>query len=174
MLRDFAPQNARATASARPPENDGRSDKDRGIGSDQDAYENRQGEVPQDRAAEQKETANRDKRGPTSEDRAAQRLINAFVHDLLDRTATSAGQTFANAIENDDRVINRVTGDGENGADQSKSQFTPQECEGADREQDVMQDRHDRTDGEGKLESHRDIEQNADHPQAERPKRISR
>jgi hypothetical protein len=62
LLSDFAPQNARTAASARPPENDGRSDKDRGISSDHHADDNSKGKVAQNRAAEEKEAKNRDER----------------------------------------------------------------------------------------------------------------
>src|SRR5206468_3531826 len=106
LLRDFPAQSAGAfAASPCPPEHDGRGNEDRRISPDHDADDDCQREVPQDCAAEQEQTQNRNQSDRARQNCAAQRLIDARVHDLFDRAAPSAGQTFTDSIVNDDGVV---------------------------------------------------------------------
>src|SRR6266481_4198975 len=110
FLSDFSPQcGGAAAAGTSPPKDDGRGDKDRGVSSDDYADNDGKGKVTQHRTAKEKQAHDRDERDCAGKDRAAERLVNAFVHDLLDRAATSAGQAFSNPVVNDDGVVNGVT-----------------------------------------------------------------
>src|SRR4051794_26224403 len=95
LLDDLLAQAARAAATCPgPPQNDRRSDKDRGVGSDDHADDNRERKVVQDRAAEKEQAEDRNERDRAGQEGPAQRLVDACVHDLFDTAALAAGQTF--------------------------------------------------------------------------------
>ena len=137
---DFAPQGrSAAAAGARPPQHDRRGDKDRGVGSDHHADNDGEREVAQHRAAEEKQAKNRDKRHGACKNGSAQRLVDALVHDFLDRPAPAAGQAFPNSIVNDNRIVDRIAGDRQHGTDHCESQLAAQERKHADGHQHVVQ-----------------------------------
>ena len=74
----------------------------------------------------EEQTENRDQRDGAGQDGPAERLIDALVHDLFDRAAPPAGQTFTDSIVDDDRVVDRIAGDGEHSADHGEGQFAVQ------------------------------------------------
>ena len=139
FLSDFSPQGSGAAAAgASPPKDNGRSNKDRGVSPDYHANNNGKGKVAQHRAAEEKQTKNRDQRNRACKNRAAKRLVDTFVHDLLDCAATAAGKTFSDPVVNDNGVVNGVAGDRQDSADHRKRQFAPKEREHADRDEDIV------------------------------------
>ena len=77
-----------------------------------------------------------------------------------------AGQTFTDSIVNDDGVVNRITGDGQDRADHGQRQLPAEEREDADGDEHVVQQRDDRADGERELESERDENQDAENAEA--------
>src|SRR5438132_11806686 len=96
FLSDFSPQRSSAAAAgASPPKDNGGGDKDRRVSPDYHANNNGKGKIAQHRAAEEKQTKNRDERHRARKTRAAKRLVDTFVRDLLDCTATAAGKTFS-------------------------------------------------------------------------------
>src|SRR5947208_4661664 len=98
FLDHFPTQTARAaSAGARPPKHNGRSDEDRRISSDHHADNDRQRKVPQNGAAKEVQTYDRDEGHPAGQNRATERLVDTLVHDLLNGSAPSACQSLANS-----------------------------------------------------------------------------
>ena len=154
FFSDFSPQRSGAAAAgASPPKDDGRGDKDRGVGSDYNADNNGKGKVTQHCAPEEKQAKNRDERHRAGKNCAAKCLIDTFVHDLLDRAATSAGQAFSDSVVNDDGVVDGVAGDRQDSADHRECQFAPKEREHADRDEDIVQECDNRPHCKGKLKA---------------------
>ena len=71
-------------------------------------------------------------------------MVDAVVHDLLDRAAFAASEAFANSVVDDDRVVNGITGDREDRADHRQRQLAPEQREHADCDDDIVQERDDR------------------------------
>src|SRR5207248_6723514 len=154
FLSDCPPQGSGAAAAgASPPEDNGRSNEDRGVSSDYHANNNGKGKVAQHRAAEEKQTKNRDEGHRACKNRAAKRLVDTFVHDLLDCTATTAGETFSDPVVDDNGVVDGVAGDREDSADHGERQFASKEREHADRDEDIVQECNNRPHCKGKLKA---------------------
>ena len=154
FLSDFSPQRSSAPAAgASPPKDNGGGDKDRRVSPDYHANNNGKGKIAQHRAAEEKQTKNRDERHRACKNRAAKRLVDTFVHDLLDCTATAAGKTFSDPVVNNDGVVDGVAGDRQDSADHGERQFAPKEREHADRDEDIVQECNNRPHCKGKLKA---------------------
>src|SRR5437773_7881666 len=165
---DFALEAGFAPAAgAGPPQDNGRGDEDRGVGPDDYSDDDGQGEIAQDRAAEQEQTQNRDQRDGAGKDSPAQRLIDAFVHDLFDRTFAAAGQTFADPIVNNDSIVNGIAGDGKHSANHGESKLAVQQRKHSHRDSNIMHQRDDCANGERKLESEPNENQNPKDAQSE-------
>src|SRR6266513_1889769 len=67
--------------------------------------------------------SNWEQRDSAGKNSPAQRLIDAFVHDLFNRTFAAAGQPFANPIVNNDGIVNGIAGDGKHSANHSESKL---------------------------------------------------
>src|SRR5207237_8415233 len=126
FLSDFSPQRSRAAAAyASTPKENGGGDKDRRVSPDYHANNNGKGKIAQHRAAEEKQTKNRDERHRACKNRAAKRLVDTFVHDLLECTATTPGETFSDPVVHDNGVVHGVAGEREDSADQGERQCAP-------------------------------------------------
>ena len=159
----FAP-----AASAGPPQDNRRGNENGGVGPDDYSDDDGQGEIAQDRAAEQEQTQNRDQRDGAGKDSPAQRLIDAFVHDLFDRTFAAAGQTFADPIVNNDSVVNGIAGDGEYGTHHGERKLAMEQRKHTNRDQDVVQQRDNRAHRKREFEAKGYKNQNAENTEAER------
>src|SRR6266700_8176613 len=172
---DFALEAGFAPAAgASPPQDNGRGNEDGGVGPDGYPDDDSQGEIAQDRAAEQEQTQNRDQRDRAGKDRPAQRLIDAFVHDLFDRTFAAAGQTFANPIVNNDSIVDGIAGDGEHSPNHGEGKLAVQQRKHTNRDQDVVQQRDNRAHGKGEFEAKGHKNQDAENTETERNKGAAR
>ena len=88
-------------------------DEDRRVGAADDADEHREGEALEHFAAEQVQREHGEERGAGGDDGAAQRLVDAVVDHLLERFAAQQVLVLAHAVEDDDGVVHRVAGDGQ-------------------------------------------------------------
>ena len=166
---DFALQAGFAPAAgAGPPQHDRRGNEDGRVGPDHDADDDREREITQDGAAEEEQTQNRDQRDGAGKDSPAQRLVDALVHDLFDRTFAPAGQTFADPIVDNDSIVNRIAGDGKHRANHGERQFAVKQRKHANRDQDVVQQRDNRAHRERKFEAKGHKNQDAENAEPER------
>src|SRR6266567_1650001 len=146
-------RNGAASSRAGPPQHNRRGDKDRGISPDNHADNNGKGKVAQHWATEEKQAKNRDQRHRAGKNRATERLVNTFVHDLLDRTTASTGQAFPDPVVDDNGVVNRVAGNRQDGADHGESELAAQQREHTDGHKDIVQECDNRPHRKGKLKA---------------------
>src|SRR5690606_32770915 len=73
-------------------------------------------------------------------------------------------EVFADAVENDDGVIDRIPGDGEERADLEEIDVPPGEDEGAEADQQIVEQPDQRAEGKGELEAHGEVNQDAENP----------
>jgi hypothetical protein len=88
--------------------------------------------------------------------------LTLAVHHRLERVAPLAAQVLAHAVEDDDGVVDRVAGDGQDGRDDVERQFVAEEREEGQRDQDVVQRGGDRADREREPEADADVDGDAD------------
>ena len=151
LRRDFFPQH---------PQHDRSCDEHRAVGSRDRADGHRKREAVDARPAEDVQDEGHHQHGPRREQRPTQRLVDAQV-DHLARDLRTLAADFADAVEHHDRVVDRVTDDGQQSGDdrqvdlelvdQQKSQEPGEigtDRDGAHRDQHVMHQgdhrRHDR------------------------------
>ncbi len=105
-----------ATLAVAPPKHDRRGDEDRREGADDDADEDDDAEITQAGTAEEGEDGHTDQGGSRGQQGAGQGGVDRLVHDLFHRTATDE-QRLTDPVEDDDGVVDGVTGDGQHRAD---------------------------------------------------------
>ena len=88
-------------------------------------------------------------------------LIDRDVDDLRQVVAPHAAHVLAHAVEDDDRVVDRVAGDREEAGDDVERHVVAKEGEKRERDQEVVQRRRDGSDREADLESQGDVGQDA-------------
>ena len=128
--------------------------------------EQREREVLQRRAAEEEQRADRQQRDERRGERPADRLPERDVDDRRERRAPHDRHVLADAVEDDDRVVDRVTEHGQHRGDRRFGHLPPCQRVDADRDQDVVQHRDDHRHREREaVEPQRDVER--DHEQRE-------
>src|SRR5262249_4926284 len=85
-----------------------RRDEDRGVGTRDDADDQREGEVLERRAAEDEEADDRQQRDERRGQRAPDRLPQRNVGDGRERRPAHERDVLADAVEDDDRVVDRI------------------------------------------------------------------
>ena len=158
-----------ATLLAAPPEDDGGGDEDGAIGADDDPDEDGESEVVEDWAAEEVEGGDGEQSATGDEEGPGECLVDGGVHDGLDRAFSSVFEAFADAIINDDGVIDGVASDGEDGADHDEGEFATEDGEDAHGDDDIVEEGDDGADGEAHFEANGDIGKDAEHAEAEGP-----
>ena len=73
-----------------------------------------------------------------------------------------AAQVLAHAVEDDDRVVDRVAGDRQDGRDDVQRQVVAEERQERQRDQDVVERRDDGADREAEPEAERDVDGDAE------------
>ena len=154
---------------AAPPEDDWGGDEDGAIGADDDTDEDGESEVVEDGAAEEVEGGDGEQSATGDEEGPGECLVDGGVHDGLDRAFSSFFEAFADAIVDDDGVIDGVSCDGEDGADHDEREFATEEGEDADGDDDIVEEGDDGADGEAHFEANGDIGKDAEHAEAEGP-----
>ena len=102
----------------------------------------------QRRAAEEEQRADRQQRDERRRQRAADRLPERDVDDRRERRAPHDRHVLADAVEDDDRVVDRVTEHGQDRGDRRLGHLAPGERVDADGDQDVVEQRGDHRHGE--------------------------
>jgi hypothetical protein len=110
-------------------------------------------------AAEEIERQDGQERRPGGDDGSRQRLVDAVVDHLLQRLAALGALVLADAVEDDDGVVHRVTGDGENRRDHVQRQVVVEEHQERHRDDDVVEGGDDRAEAEVELEPQPDVDE---------------
>src|SRR5262249_17257010 len=135
-----------------------RRDEDRGVGTRDDADDQREGEVLERRAAEDVEADDRQQRDERRGQRAPDRLPQRDVGDRRERRAPHQRDVLAYAVEDDDRVVDRVAEHGEDGRHGGDGDLLPDEGIDPDGDGYVVQHREDHGPGELEVEPDRDVD----------------
>ena len=98
------------------------------------------------------------KRRAGGDDRARQRLVDAEVDDLFERLAPHRAQVLAHAVEDHDRVVHRIAGNRQQRGDDVQRQVVAEERQKRERDEDVVERRGDRADGEREPEADADVD----------------
>ena len=125
----------------------------------------REGEVLQGRAAEDEEHRHQEDARQTRDQRPGQNLAHRAVDDLGEGRARQPRHVLAYSVEHDDRVVERVTKDGEEGGDGTAGHLPPRQGVDATRDQDVVDHGDDHRHRVLRFEPERDVA--ADHQQGE-------
>ena len=137
----------------------GAGDEDRRVGARERADEQREGEVLQRLAAEQEQREHRQascRRLVASERTMTSR--HRAVDDLRERGARHPRDVLPDAVEHDDRVVEREAQDGEQRRDRRRRHLPAGEGVDARRDQDVVHQRDQHRHGELPLEAQRDVD----------------
>src|SRR6476620_9689036 len=74
-------------------------------------------------------------------------------------------ETFADPVKNDNRVINRITSDGEDGADHDERKLSPDQGKHSHGNEHVVKKGNKRAEGKRKFKPEGHVDENADHAQ---------
>ena len=132
---------------------DGAGDEDGGVGAEDDADDHRGGESGEDGAAEEGEGDDREQGGEARHHRPCQRLVDGGVDDVARGDGGQFAEVFADAVIDDHGVVHRVAEDGEQCRQHVQVECPAHEREDAGGDDDVVQLRQYRADGEFPLEA---------------------
>src|SRR5690606_3082026 len=138
----------------------GRSYEDRRIRPDHDAEEENQRELADRPATEDEEREERGQRRHARQHRPRERLVDRTVdqrNDLL--TPPRRLQILADPIEDNDRVVQRVTQDRQHGGDGRQRNLEPEDRQDPERDEHIVSGRDDRSHAETPFEAERQIDQ---------------
>ena len=107
-------------------------------------------------------TADRQERHDRGHDRATERLRGADVDDLAQRLAAMTAEVLADAVVDDDRVVDRVADDREQRGDRRERDFLAHEDVDAERDERVVDERDDAARREPQVEAERDVDHDED------------
>ena len=99
----------------------------------------------------------RQQRDERRRERPRDRLPQRDVRDLPERAALHQRDVLPDPVEDDDRVVDRVPEHRQDRGDRRGRHLPPEQRVDPDRDQDVVDQRHDRGHGELPLEPHRDV-----------------
>ena len=146
------------TLTLKPPDHHGNCDEHGGIGADEYADDHRECEVIDGATAEDEERQAGNQRGDRGEQRTAQRRIDGFVAERLQVGFLILAQILADTVEDDDRVVDGVTDDGQqrgddHQADLAAAEEETEEAVEAEGDECVVREGDDTAEGERELET---------------------
>ena len=109
-------------------------------------------------AAEEQQREHRQQRAEARRQRAHDDLGHRAVDDLRERRARHPRDVLADAVEHDDRVVERVAQDGQQRRDRRRRHLPADEGVDARHDQDVVHQRDQHRHGELPLEAQRDVD----------------
>ena len=113
-------------------------------------------------AAEEVQRQHRQEGRAGGDDGPRQRLVDGGVDHLLERVAAHLRpQVLAHPVEDDDGVVHRVAGDGQQRGDDVQRQVVAEEGQEGQRDQHVVERGDDGADGEGRPEAEGDVDGDA-------------
>lgn len=139
-------------------------DVDGGIGAHEHAQQHGHRKVAHGRAAEKIETDKNRQGGSRRQQGARQRGVDGLVHDLLHRfRRQSRAEALADAVVNDDGVVDRIAGHRQESAYMNDAQLAAGQNHQPDHRQHVVQCRNERPEGEGPFIAQGQVEHDAEH-----------
>lgn len=137
-------------------------DENRRVAADGEADEQGKREVFRRVAAEEVEGGRREEDGEDRVERTRQRLIDTAVDELVDVAAAAEVQleVLADAVEDDDRIVDRVTDDGQQCCDERGINLALRQREDREHDEDIVDEREDGGDAKAQLKAVGDVEDN--------------
>ena len=135
-------------------------DEDGRIAADGEADEQGKREVLRRVAAEEIESSRREEDGEDRVERARQRLVDTAVDELVDVAAAAEVQleVLADAVEDDDGIVDRVTDDRQERRDERGVDLALCQREDREHDEDIVDEREDGGNAEAQLEAVCDVE----------------
>src|SRR5436189_289090 len=154
---------------------DGRHDHQRRVRSGDDADHQDPGEAADHVAAEGDQCDENEEHGAAGEDRSRQRLVDGEVEVLGQRQALlDLAPVLAHAVVHDDRVVDRVADDREQGRDDVQRELELHDQHERQRDRDVVHDAGDRAHAEREVaEAEPDVEAHRQRGEDDREKRFA-
>src|SRR5579871_5729220 len=143
-------------------ERDAARDVHRGVGDREDADDQRRAEAAQRLAAEQVQRDDHDQRRELRDHRPRQRLVDRAVEDLERLCLAHDREQLADAVEDDDRLVDRVAEHRQHRGQHRQIEGHAGDREHADEDERVVQRRDDRADAELPAEAERDVAEDGD------------
>src|SRR5437870_2315614 len=111
--------------------------------------------------------------GSVRQHRARQRFVDREVQDLVQVLAPELVQVLANAVEDDDRVVERVADHGQDRAHDHETHLEVEIADERDRGEDVVERREHGGEPEAPLEAEREVDQGDDEREKDRQERLA-
>src|SRR5574343_1369326 len=160
LARDAQPHDQRA------------GDQHRGVDAEADADGQRQGEVVQGFAAEDQHRQDHQLGAAVGDDGPADRAGDGVVEDLWRGEAGHLLEGFADAVEDDDRFVDRIAEYGEHSGQHRQREFPLEEGEEAEDDHHVVQVGDDGRDREAPFEAEGEVDDDADDDQQQRHRTV--
>src|ERR671910_672513 len=148
-------------------------DEDRGEGAYPDADQDREREVLEHLAAEEIQRADREQGDDRRRQRPTDGLPERGVDNRLDRGSPHDRQVLAHAVEDDDRVVDRVADDGQECGHGGRAHLPTRERVDPEGDQAVVDDRPQDRHREPPLEAERDEDRDQDERDQDRVDRAA-
>src|SRR5687768_7989332 len=142
----------------------GRRDKDRRIGTQENTQNQNNREVAEHAAAEDGQREQHGQRRGGGQGGTRQGFVDRTIEQLdqIDVLTRRFLEVFANAVENDDCVIERITDDGEHRGYRSQRYFHPEDGDDKQRNRRIVNGCDDGGQAEAPLESDRQVNERRD------------
>lgn len=114
-------------------------DKDSGEGRGNDTHEESEGDVVELTAAEEEEREGRQECRRRGHDSAGKYFSDRTINDVTQRPGGIKLKLFTNTIEDNDRLVDRVTSDAQNSRDHRRRELVTEKHEDTDVHQNIVQ-----------------------------------
>ena len=149
-------------------ESQGTGDKNRGIGAEENADEHRHGKAEQGFSAEAQQRQHREHCRQAGHQCPRHRLVDRVVDQRLRRGGHHLAEIFADAVEDNDRIVDRIPDYGEQRGQDIEIEAPLHQGKQSRRDDHVMQLREHRAKGEFPFEAHRQIDHHSGTRQEQR------
>src|SRR5712691_7816132 len=139
----------------------GCGDGDRRVGTDQDSYDESEGEPTKYFAPKQIQRKHGQKRKPGGQNGPAKGLVNAFVNNLRQALTPQQLHVFTNAVKDHNRVVHGVTDQRQDGGNNRKAYLRIRQGESADGDQGIVKNGHHRGHAVDQLKAEPQINQHS-------------
>src|SRR5579859_168779 len=144
-------------SEAMPEDNERSGDTKTGVRSYHNPHHQGKGESTKHLAAHQEQNEHGEKGQSAGEDGSRQSLVDRSIDQLGELHFAQQAAVFANTIKNHDRVVHRITNQGQESCDDRQRNFEMQQREKSQRDQNVVKHGEDRRCPENPLESEGNI-----------------
>src|SRR5579859_4151465 len=136
-----------------PEDNERSSNSKTGVRSYHNPHHQGKGESTKHLAAHQEQNEHGEKGQSAGENGSRKCLVDGLIHQRSELFFTQQAAVFADAIENDDRVVHRITNQRQERRDNRQRNFEMQQREKAERDQNIVEHGENRGCSENPFES---------------------